>query len=285
MKFKLGCQLNYTISQFSTLVFNISVINKGNQNILQENLQIEPYIKPEEYTDRFAENRYFRVNASPGELQVSYQATVDLSHFKDKPNVISEVPPADLPLDTFYYLFPSRYCQADKLMRLAQSEFGELKPGYSRVTGICNWIYDHVEYLSFSSDQNTSAYDTATERVGVCRDFAHLGIAFCRALNIPARFVSAYAYGLNPPDFHACFEAYLGHRWYLFDPTRLVPQTGIVRIGTGRDAADVSFATIFGSVQMDQMHLSINSVEEPNTAPVTPAFTVEAISISSEESR
>ena len=165
-------------------------------------------------------------------------------------------------------------------MRLAQYEFGDLKPGYSRVNAICNWIYDNVEYLSFSSNQNTSAYDTATERVGVCRDFAHLGIAFCRAMNIPARFVSAYAYGLNPPDFHACFEAYLG-RWYLFDPSRLVPQNGIIRIGTGRDAADVSFATIFGSVQMEQMRLFADPVQGPDTdSQEIPSYITKAIAIS-----
>jgi transglutaminase-like putative cysteine protease len=99
------------------------------------------------------------------------------------------------------------------------------------------------------------------ERAGVCRDFAHLGIAFCRALNIPARFVSAYAYQLQPPDFHACFEAYLGDRWYLFDATRLVPTSRLVRIGTGRDAADVSFATVFGAAAMESMQVYIESLD------------------------
>jgi transglutaminase-like putative cysteine protease len=102
------------------------------------------------------------------------------------------------------------------------------------------------------------AFDTVTERVGVCRDFAHLGIAFCRALNIPARFAAGYAYQLNPPDFHAYFEAFLGDRWYLFDPTRLVAKDGLIRIGTGRDAADISFATIFGPVSMEEMVLSVH---------------------------
>lgn len=278
MKFTISCKLNYTIAQPSTLVFNIGVINSDYQKILQENLQIEPQLTFEEYIAPDAENRYFRVNAPSGKLEVSYQATVELSHFYENPQAISEVPPANLPLETLHYLYPSRYCQSDKLMRLAQYEFGDLKPGYSRVTGICNWIYDNVGYLSFSSNQNTSAYDTATERVGVCRDFAHLGVAFCRALNIPARFVSAYAYGLNPPDFHACFEAYLGDRWYLFDPSRLVPQNGIIRIGTGRDAADVSFATIFGAVQMDQMRLFVAHMQEADTTSLeTPSYTVEAI--------
>ncbi|MDZ4151946.1 transglutaminase family protein, partial [Methylicorpusculum sp.] len=121
---------------------------------------------------------------------------------------------------------------------------------------------------SGSSDSQTSAYDTATQRAGVCRDFAHLAIAFCRALNIPARFVSAYAYQLDPPDFHACFEAYLGNRWYLFDPTRRAPLDGIIRISTGRDAADVSFVTFFGAVQLNRMNISVIQTEASKEHPL-----------------
>ncbi|GAB4267487.1 MAG: hypothetical protein Kow0065_18090 [Methylomicrobium sp.] len=128
------------------------------------------------------------------------------------------------------------------------------------------------------SSSHTSAFDTATERIGVCRDFAHLGIAFCRALNIPARFVASYAYGLTTPDFHACFEAYLGDRWYLFDATRLAPQNGIVRIGTGRDAADVSIATIFGTVYMNDMRIFIEHVPDQSCS-AKPRPTTQAIAI------
>ena len=106
----------------------------------------------------------------------------------------------------------------------------------------------------------TSAYDTVAERAGVCRDFAHLGIAFCRAIGIPARFCSSYAYGLNPPDFHAYFEAYLGNSWYIFDPTRLAPQTSFVKIGTGHDAADLSFATIIGNANMKSIEITMTSL-------------------------
>lgn len=279
MKFNLSCDLEYGIAQPSTFVFNISVVHNSHQKILQENLQLHPQLDFDEYVAPSSENRYIRVNALPGDLQISYQATVQLSHFYADPSTVAEIRPADLPIDVFYYLYPSRYCQSDRLMRLAACEFGNLEPGYSKVTAICNWIYDNVVYLSGSSDPSTSAYDTATERAGVCRDFAHLGIAFCRALSIPARFVTGYAYGLNPPDFHACFEAYLGHRWYLFDPTRLVPQNGFVRIGVGRDAADVSFATLFGAVQMQQMRLFAEHIAASASSEV-PTLTTAAIAIS-----
>lgn len=281
MKFELGCHLVYSIYEPSTFVFNIGVVHNQYQQVKQEKLEIYPRLEIEEYNNPFNGNRYLRLNAPKCQMEISYQAIVELHHFLQDPHKVQEATPADLPLKILPLLLPSRYCQSDQLINLAFSEFGHLTPGYSRVTAICNWICQKVIYLSGSSDHHTSAYDTATERVGVCRDFAHLAIAFCRALNIPARFVTSYAYGLNPPDFHACFEAYLGDRWYLFDPTRLVPETSIIRIGTGRDAADVSFATIFGKVEMNEMRLWMQPLPDPNTGKVDlPCFTTEAISIS-----
>jgi transglutaminase-like putative cysteine protease len=141
-------------------------------------------------------------------------------------------------------------------VRFAHSTFGNLRAGYHRVNGICNWIREYVEYQSGVSDSLTSAFDTVTERAGVCRDFAHLAIALCRALGIPARYVSAYAWRLAPPDFHAVIEAYLqgpsGIGWYLFDPTRMSAPDGLVRIGTGRDAADVAFCSPYGEVGFEK---------------------------------
>jgi transglutaminase-like putative cysteine protease len=281
LKYEFGCELNYKIEQASTLIFNIAIVSNDYQIIVQENIHADSQLKIEEYITSVERNRYFRLNVPPGNLQVSYRAIAQLSPYYSDPNTIFEVQPADLPLDILYYLYPSRYCQSDRLLHFVVAEFGDLAPSYSRVTAICNWIYENVVYLSGSSNSLTSACDTVIERVGVCRDFAHLGIAFCRALNIPARFVSGYAYGLNPPDFHAWFEAYLGDRWYLFDPTRLVPQNGLIRVGTGRDAADVSFATIFGTVQINQMSLFMNYL--PDDQPISGNIlipTTDAIAIS-----
>ncbi|MBE9170634.1 transglutaminase family protein [Pleurocapsales cyanobacterium LEGE 06147] len=266
MKFQLGCQLKYSLTQASTLVLNISPANNNSQKVLQENLELDPFLDYEEYVTPVLGNRYLRLNAPAGSLQVSYQGTVEVSYsygdWSENSQSLAEIPPAKLPLETLSYLYPSRYCQSDRLIKLAQYEFGDLLPDYSRIVAICNWIYDNVTYLSGSTNQHTSAFDTATQREGVCRDFAHLGIAFCRALNIPARFVAAYACGLEPPDFHACFEAYLENRWFIFDPTRLARRSGLIRVGTGRDAADVSFATIFGPATMKQMNISVKSLEQ-----------------------
>ena len=262
MKFQVGCELDYDVSSFSTCIFNIRAIENEYQQIIKSNLKIEPNCDRQEYTVPHVENSYLRLAVPEGKLLISYQATVDLHHDTEDKNNIPELAPADIPLDVIHYLYPSRYCQSDRLMKLAQDEFGDCQPGYAKVNAICDWIYNKVTYMSGSSNSHTSAYDTVTERAGVCRDFAHLGIAFCRALNIPARFVSAYAWQLDPPDFHACFEAYLGNKWYLFDPTRLAPVEGLVRIGTGRDAADTAFATFFGALQLNNMEVYIERVND-----------------------
>jgi transglutaminase-like putative cysteine protease len=271
--FSCGCELGYQVFSDSTFIFNIAVANTENQGILQETLQLNPPLSYEEFIDPRVNNRYLKINVPQGQFKLSYQAQVEVTYLDQNPEMILETHPKDLPIEILQYINPSRYCESDRLFRLAQTEFGDLQLGYSRVTAICNWIYEQVTYLSGSTDSQTSAFNTVTERAGVCRDFAHLGVALCRALNIPARFAAGYAYNLVPPDFHAYFEAYLGGRWYLFDATRLVPLEGLIRIGTGRDAADVSFATIFGSVEMQEMKLFVNALDWDKPDP-----TVEAIS-------
>ena len=169
-------------------------------------------------------------------------------------------------------LYPSRYCQSDKLERFARSTFGSLSPGYATVNGICNWIHDYVAYEGGVSDALTSAFDTVTQRAGVCRDFAHLAIALCRSLGIPARYVSAYASQLEPPDFHAVFEAYLGAprngAWYIFDATRMADPAGLVRIGIGRDAAEVAFCSPYGATGYDKPEVWISQVGGDSLATV-----------------
>ena len=208
------------------------------------------------------ENRFVRIRANAGPLNVSYRATVALEYAVSDPTLIQESPIALLPMETIPFIFPSRYCQSDLLMRMSQREFGNLPPGYSRVEVICRWIREHIQYQIGSTNLNTSAADVVVQRAGVCRDFAHLAIAFCRALNIPARFIASYAnFPDPPPDFHAMFEAFLGGRWYLFDPTELAPRNQVVRIGTGRDATDVAFATIFGTAQLTLLSPNVKVLE------------------------
>jgi transglutaminase-like putative cysteine protease len=274
-RFRVGCDLNYEVAGFSTFIFNVGVVNNSFQRVLNEQFMTEPSYPTQESLSPLEEKRHHSFSSAPGLLRVTYEATVELTHHIRNGQSVLESTPGAIPPDVVPYLYPSRYCESDKLVRLAQHDFGELRPGFSRVTGVCNWIHDNVEYLRGSTNPLTSAYDTATERAGVCRDFAHLAIAFCRALLIPARFAAGYAYGLQPPDFHAYFEAYLGGAWYIFDATRLAPQTGLIRVGTGRDAADTSFATIFGPATFSSMKITMELIDGP-----PPDYTTEAISTS-----
>ncbi len=274
-RYQVGCELAYQVTSPCAFIFNVSVADNAFQKIEAEQFTTEPQVRVEESRSPTEDKRHHRFLVSPCQLQVKYLATVALSHRVDAPENVPQTPPGEVPADVVPYLYPSRYCESDKLARLAHHEFGKLEPGFSRVTAVCNWIRDNVEYLGGTTNPLTSAYDTATERAGVCRDFAHLGIAFCRALAIPARFVSGYALGLTPPDFHAYFEAYLNGQWYVFDATRLAPQTSFIRIGTGHDAADTSFATIFGAMKMTSMKVIMEHVSGD-----APEFSTDAISTS-----
>jgi transglutaminase-like putative cysteine protease len=271
--FRLFSELHYEVGGPSSFIMNVSAVANAAQRILSEKFEVDPLSTVVECVAE-GENRQHRFVAEAGLVRVTYQAEVEVTHQIQPEEEIAEVPPGDLPASVVPFLYPSRYCESDMLVRLTEKEFGGLQGGFSRVTGICNWIHENVEYLRGTTNPMTSAYDTATERAGVCRDFAHLAIAFCRALAIPARFVAGYALDLAPPDFHACFEAWLGDRWYFFDATRLVPQTGFVRIATGHDAADTSFATLFGPVTFQTMSVEMELLKGPR-----PEFGTHAVSL------
>jgi transglutaminase-like putative cysteine protease len=248
MIFTLGSELIYTASREATLILNIEAQQMPGQRVVRERFTSSSGLLSEVHEVPETLNRYRRMVLPEGRHVLRYTAEIETEPLIAAPGEVDEVPVADLPLGVIAHLFPSRYCESDQLARFAWRRFGDLAPGHGRVAAICDWIHEHVDYLAGSSDTSTSACDVFTTRAGVCRDFAHLGIAFCRALGIPARFVSAYGWKLEPQDFHAVFEAYLSGRWYLFDATRLTPPEGLVRIGVGRDAADTAFATWFGEL-------------------------------------
>jgi transglutaminase-like putative cysteine protease len=268
VEFSVQATLGYRVQKETPFVFNVQAQAFTGQTIKSESLRIAPELPIEDWTMPESANRYFRLVAPAGGFKITYTATVLLSHPAENPAEVFEVPPGELPLSVLTHLYPSRYCQSDRLERFAQRTFGQLPTGYQRIAAVCNWIRDNVDYVSGASDALTSACDIVVQRAGVCRDFAHLGIAFCRALGVPARYVSAYAWRLEPPDFHGVFEAFLrgpsGFGWYMFDPTRMADSKGIVRIGIGRDAAEVAFCTQFGQMEFDKPEVSI---EGPSDAP------------------
>jgi transglutaminase-like putative cysteine protease len=264
VEFKIECRLAYQVTGSASFLFNVAAVRNSLQRVQTEYLSLSRAEAQEELMP--AGQRLHRISVNNGPLELNYQAVISVEPETIEARTLEVAPLNQLPLDALVFLYPSRFCQSDLLARFANREFTNIEPGFERLTRICNWIYEYVEYLQGSTTASTSAFDTATQRAGVCRDFAHLGIALCRALGIPARFVSGYAYGLNPPDFHAYFEAFLGGRWIIADPTRLSPQSSFIRIGQGRDAADTSFATIFGNAILTKMELS-NQLVDPESLP------------------
>lgn len=271
IRLNLSIDLRYEIAnEPSDFIFNVHAAQTKHQTVVAENMEISPQVVPFVYSDPghpSHETRFMRFRTGPGPLSIRYTATVDIDHHAESTAGIYEVPIAQLPPAVLPYVYPSRYCQSDRLRRYATREFGHLIQGYQRVQAIRDWVQQRTIFTTGSSNVTTSAIDTLIEQVGVCRDFAHLMIALCRAVNIPARFVTGIDYGadpaLGPTDFHAYVEVFLGSRWYLFDPTGISPPMGLVRIGTGRDASDVSFATIFGPVRSFSPVINIDAVNDP----------------------
>ncbi len=271
MRFKVFSQVSYVMAGPSTLMVNVHALRNGAQKIERESFTVEPPVPCEEFVTGSGQNRFVRIETGTvTELKLTYCATVTTQVRLIPMEKLAAQHVGGLDRKVIPFLYPSRYCQSDKLGRLAFSKFGKPVHPFEKVTAITHWIYKNVEYLSGSTNWQTSAYDTVTERAGVCRDFAHLGIALCRALNIPARYFAGYAHQLQPPDFHACFEACIGGVWLIFDPTKLAPLNGLVRIAQGRDAADAAVATIFGPASATAVTVTCEP-DEPGFMPLTPA--------------
>ncbi len=253
-KVDIDCSLAYHVLQDAEFVVQLQAAHHPWQVIESETLTVTGIPQqPIHFTDITGMNRLTRFSARPGEVVVRYQATVALD-MPPRDLSLPENEISEIPGQVLHYLVPSRYCESDLIGDMARRTFGRLPRGASRVEAICDWIKTNIEYLPGSSNARTTARHVLQNRAGVCRDFAHLGITFCRALNIPARFVFGYVeFAEPPPDFHALFEAWVGGQWMLFDPTKMAPIEKLVRIGTGMDAKDVAFATLYGNIQMDYM--------------------------------
>jgi transglutaminase-like putative cysteine protease len=269
MLFHVSCELEYTARFPSTLILNFHAQRNRSQTILDEQFVVTPRVKVAEFTVDGSDSRFIRLETGRHKkLTIEYSATVDCDFQVYSAGSVEATPVAELTGSTIPYLFPSRYCQSDRLSRLAWDLFGQIENPHEKVVAITDWIHENVEYQRGTTDSLTSAFDTVTQRTGVCRDFSHLAIALCRALNIPARYFSGYAYQLEPPDFHACFECFIGGAWVVFDATRLAHLNGLVRIGTGRDAADASVASIFGSASCSSMSVKCTLGEGQKFVPV-----------------
>jgi transglutaminase-like putative cysteine protease len=258
---RVGCELVYSLPSAAPLMFALEPLEGPRQAILESSLSFSP--QPQHfnvYRDNYG-NRIWRLLAGEGWLSLQYNALAQVPASSDPiyPD-LRKIAVQDLPNSVLVYTLPSRYCPSDRFTQLAWEHFGGFTDGWSQVQAICDWLYQNIEYKP-GSGSSTSALEALEAREAVCRDFAHLGVTFCRALSIPARYVCGYLPDIGvtpdpvPMDFHAWFEAYLGNGWHTFDARHNTPRTGRVVIGTGRDAADVAFSTIYGATQLNTLRV------------------------------
>ncbi len=226
------------------------------QWVRSESYDVAPKIQLTEYTD-FYGNLCQRLTATEGDSAISASCEVEVPDEVDHGPGEPPVPIEELPSPLLHYLLPSRYCESDKLHAEATEIAGGCTPGYDQAEQVRTWVHDHIVYVPGSTNASTSAHDVWGQREGVCRDQAHLGIALCRALDLPSRMVVGYLYGLEPMDLHAWFECYIGQHWWTFDAKEPTSEGGRIVIGYGRDAADVALVTQFGPAEMRDMRVSV----------------------------
>lgn len=267
MLLDVGCEIAFSVPSPSAMVLMLnlhpSVAAKSRGS---ERFQVTPSVPISEYVDLYG-NRCTRVFVPAGRVAFCHDAIVENSGLAD-PQVWNafQHPVQNLPYETLLFLLPSRYCEVDsELKELAWSIFGRVPAGWPLVQGICNFVNAHIRFDYMLARANRTALEVYRERVGVCRDFMHLAIAFCRCLNVPARYCTGYLGDIgvppaaSPMDFSAWFEVFLGGQWYAFDARNNTPRIGRILIARGRDAADVALTTIFGVNQLEAF--SVRTVE------------------------
>lgn len=270
-KIQVGSRLVYDVRQRTIFLLKIAAGWTSHQHVDGESLTTDPIVGIEPCQVGLEGNRLHRMVVEPCRLTINYEAAADLTPEIERPRSVDESQASQMPPEVLTYMNPSRYCESDVLARFAYEEFGQIPPGFTRVQAICDWVYEHLDYTPGSTTATSTAADVLLQRTGVCRDYAHLAISLCRGIGIPARYVSGYAVDLQPPDYHGFMEAFLDGQWYLFDPTRLASTLGLVRIGVGRDAADVAFCTLTGSATLLEKQVWANLRDEHTDLARNPA--------------
>ncbi|GAC1537647.1 MAG: transglutaminase family protein [Myxococcales bacterium] len=253
MQIRVGFELIYDCPQPTPMIFNLNVHSSRVGDLVgRDDLRVEPQVPISGYRDSFG-NWCTRIVAPQGRTRITTDAIVNDSGAPDP--VVSQarqVPVPELPEETLLFLLGSRYCETDRLSETAWSLFGKAPAGWGRVRAICDHVHRHITFGYEHARMTRTALESFHDRTGVCRDYAHLAVAFCRCMNIPARYCTGYLgdIGVPPPygpmDFSAWFEAYLDGRWYTFDPRNNLPRIGRVLIARGRDACDVALSSSFG---------------------------------------
>jgi transglutaminase-like putative cysteine protease len=252
MLIRAGYELRFELPLPVAMLLLLYTHPSRRSDVRDERLRLAPELPRDEFLDAFG-NRCARIAAPAGTLTIANDCLVEDS---GEPDPIAHDAPqwevADLPSDVLQFLLPSRYCEVDRLSEVAWKLFGSMPPGWPRVQAVCDWVHENVTFGYQHARPTKSAYDVYEERQGVCRDFTHLAITLCRALNIPARYATGYLGDIcvpaapYPMDFSAWFEAYLDGQWYTFDARHNEPRVGRILMAVGRDAVDTALTTSFG---------------------------------------
>ncbi|HSI51934.1 MAG TPA: transglutaminase family protein [Ideonella sp.] len=268
MRLKATCDIRLRAAETCPTVAMLRPRSGAAQWVTSESWHFEPQVNAAEYFDATG-NLCQRFVVPKGVLRIRIETVVDT---EPDVAVAPDAPPTAielLPDGALQYLLPSRYCPSDKMMEQARQIVAGAAPGYAQVEAIRAWVHRHIEYRYGVSNEGTDALDTLAAGAGVCRDFSHIGISFCRALYIPARMVVGYLHRLDPMDLHAWFEAFVGGRWYTFDATQDRPRGGRIVIAYGRDVADVALVSNFGQLETDSLSVSVTLLDE--ALPALPA--------------
>ena len=259
MILRLGYDIQFELPASAAIVALLNVHPSRVADLrAPDELRVEPAAETDTFIDSFG-NRCVRFLAQQGPLRLSNSTLVYDTGEPDRQNIEArEIPVQKLPHEALRYLYSSRYCEVDRFSTIALELFGAVPPGYSRVQAVCDWVHTRVVFGYQHARPTKTALDVYTERFGVCRDFQHLAVTMCRALNIPARYATGYLGDIRVPpapslmDFSAWFEVYLEDRWWTFDARHNHPRIGRVLMATGRDASDVAITTSFGMANLTQ---------------------------------
>ena len=267
MKLDVGCSMTFESTWPTPATLMLRPRSGEGQWVISERYSIVPEVPLAEFTDAYG-NLCQRLVVPAGRTSISVQATVETSDGIDVDMTMPRTPIQFVPDWATQFLLPSRYCPSDLLFAQAMDVTRGALPGYPQVEAIRYWIERTITYQYGTSSMSTSAIETIESGVGVCRDFAHLGIALCRAIDIPARMVVGYLHELQPMDQHAWFEAYIGGRWFTFDATQPTPRGNRVTVAYGRDAADVALVTQFGPMVL--LTMAVFAHPTPDRGLATP---------------
>lgn len=265
MQIHIGYEIRLHFPRPTTMISLLHTYPDRYSMVQAEKLKVEPFTPYEFFIDGFG-NRCMRLLAPAGLLRLKNEAIVEIEPDLDWiDRDAKELPQIELPCETLTFLYPSRYCEVDRLQNFSWETFGHIEAGYTRVLAVCNWVYHHIKFGYEYARSTKTAYEVLQEGKGVCRDFTHLAIAICRSLGMPARYVTGYLGDIGVPkdpapmDFSAWFEVFLSNGWYTFDPRHNEPRIGRIVIAYGRDAADVAITTTFGSHKLE--HFSVCTEE------------------------